>query len=211
MKVALISYHKNVFTLYNPKWIQKHVETVINQSYKDFDIYELDYGGNGNRIFPYSKYRSNIFPTFVDAMNYLLDKLFNEEEYDVVGNLNCDDYYDLERLEKQLAWVRSGYNIVTSNYTLIKNGDEALITEYDKKDIRKELGRGNNIVAHPAILLTKGFWKTGLRYDPSEIPAEDMKLWIRALNFGFNIKIAPEPLLYYRIHENSVCNNVNSR
>lgn len=210
MKVALMAYHRNVFKNYPQKWIDKHVQTVTGQTYRNFDIYEVDYGGDGNRIFEQSNYSSEKFATFVHTMNYLLDHLFNDLKYDVVGNLNVDDYYDLRRLEVQLPWIKMGYHIISSNYFLVRNDAITHRMNFDKRNIMSELLRGNNIVAHPSILYTKYFWKK-MRYDPDEIPAEDMQMWMRALNAGFSIKIVPECLLYYRIHANSVCNNVNSR
>lgn len=211
MRIALISYHKNVFKNYPKKWIDKHVKTVTGQTFMDFDIYEVDYGGDGNRIFDNSFYDSKKFPTFVHTMNYLLDHLFNDLKYDVVGNLNVDDYYDVRRLELQLPWIKAGYHLVSSNYSLVRNDTVTHRMNFEKRNVLNELLRGNNVVAHPSMLYSKHFWKQKMQYDPDEIPTEDMQLWIRALEAGFMIKIVPEYLLYYRIHANSVCNNVNSR
>ena len=74
MKIGLICYHKNIDTLYPKKWIEEFKNSIDSQTYKDFIIYELNYGGGEQRIFPNSLFESKEFPTFVHGMNYLLDK-----------------------------------------------------------------------------------------------------------------------------------------
>lgn len=208
MRVALISYHKNIEALYPKAWIDRHRNSVLNQTYQHFDIYEMDYGGGEERIFQHSHFFSYKFPTFIDAMNYMLDFLFFNLDYDVVANLNCDDWYDKRRLEVQLPYIKQGFDIVSSNFALIRREKEVLRHQFHAMDIQKELNRGNNIVAHPAVIYSKNFWKH-MRYDPEEIPLEDMKLWKRALMMGFRIKIVEECLLFHTIHENSVCSSNN--
>lgn len=208
MRVALISYHKNIDALYPKAWIDRHRNSVMNQTYKDFDIYELDYGGDGNQIFKDSFYDSRVFPTFIHAMNYMLDHIFNELNYDAVANLNCDDWYDKRRLEIQLPFISQGYDIVSSNFALIRREKEFLRHRFHNMDIEKELSKSNNIIAHPSVVYSKNFWKN-MRYKPEEIPFEDMKLWKRALMMGHRIKIVEECLLFHTIHENSVCSSNN--
>jgi len=204
-KVAVISYHKNIEALYPKAWIDRHRKSVLDQTYKDFDIYELDYGGGQERIFAESYFLSKEFPTFIDAMNYLLDKL---KDYDAVANLNSDDWYDVKRLEIQLPYIEQGFDIVSSNFALIKNNKEVLRHSFHNLDIASELIRGNNIIAHPSVVYSKKFIET-LRYDPNEIPVEDMILWMRCLIKQLRIKIVPECLLFHIIHENSVCSSNN--
>lgn len=207
MRVALISYHKCMDALYPKAWIERHRKSVLNQTYKDFDIYELNYGGGEERIFD-QKYESKEFPTFIHAMNYLLDFLFYDIGYDAVANLNCDDWYDKKRLEIQLPFISQGFDIVSSNFALIRREKEFLRHRFHQMDIEEQLNKGNNIVAHPAVIYSKNFWKN-MRYNPEEIPFEDMKLWKRALMMGHRIKIVEECLLFHTIHENSVCRSNN--
>lgn len=207
MKVALISYHKNIQSLYPKEWIDRHRETVINQSYQKFDIFELEYGGGQFRIFNDSFYESNPFDNFVQAMNYLLDKVF-ALGYDCVGNLNADDYYSPLRIETQLPYIAEGYDIVSSNFCLIDNDKIVHYNIFDQRSIIGELSRDHNIIAHPVVMYNKKFWKKN-RYIPEQIPFEDMKLWQRGLANGCNFIILKDILLYHRLHNNSVCQSQN--
>lgn len=206
MKVALVSYHKNALSLYKKEWIDQYRESILCQRYKPVDIYELEYGGGDGRIFKNSNYHSKEFPSFVYGLNYLLDCLFFMG-YDFVLNSNCDDYYALDWVEKELAVAMKGYDIVSSNFALIKDD---VITEthyFDKLDIQLELSNNHNIIAHPAVCYSKKFWEKN-RYVPSQQPLEDLMLWQRAIKNSKFI-ILPDILLFHRLHPNSVCQSEN--
>ena len=46
MKVAAILYHKNIVYLYKKDWIEKSFRSITNQTFTEFSIYELNYGGD---------------------------------------------------------------------------------------------------------------------------------------------------------------------
>ena len=60
--------------------------------------------------------------THVDAMNFLMNKAFNEMEYDIIFNINLDDIYDKHRFEFQIRKVLlDNYDLVASNYEIFQN------------------------------------------------------------------------------------------
>lgn len=207
MKVGIIVYHKNIDVLYPKKWMEEFKYTIDHQSFKDYVIYELNYGGGSQRIFPNSIYESREMPTFVHGMNYLLDKAFSEGCF-AVANTNVDDYYAPNRLEKQLFYTRHGWDLVSCNFTLIQNDRITLIHKFDKLSIREELAHNHNIICHPAVIYSKRFWEKN-RYAPEQIPLEDLKLWQRAMEQGMKMKISPENLCFHRLHSSSVCESNN--
>lgn len=200
MKIALICYHKNTGQ-YPKEWIDAFRESIHNQSHKDFDIFDMDYGGGKERIFQ-SAFHSKEFLTFAHAMNYLIDFCF-ESGYDYVLNTNCDDLYNLNRIEKQYTYMQLGYDVISSNFSLISD-DKIVHTHYfDKLDVKAELYKNHNIICHPVVAISKKFWENN-RYIPEEIPFEDLKLWQRSLKSGHKFIILPETLCYHRLHNNSV-------
>ena len=64
MKVGIICYHKNLSN-YPKEWIEKFRDSIRNQTWKAYTIYELNYGGTDERIFSESEFESKEFPTFV--------------------------------------------------------------------------------------------------------------------------------------------------
>ena len=45
MKSAVILYHKNINKIYKSEWIEECIQSIINQTYKDYFVYDLNYGG----------------------------------------------------------------------------------------------------------------------------------------------------------------------
>lgn len=212
LKVAVIFYHKNVRSLYKEDWWTKCIQSILNQTYKDFDIFEINYGADNESLIEKFDINSKLFfysekfNNHAEAMNFIIDKAFSEG-YNVVVNTNLDDYYNEYRIVKQLDYIECGYDIVSSNFEYIKeiDSEDKVINSFDmsKYDIKEELNKDHNVVAHPSVCLTKKLWDK-LKYNDKLIPKEDLDLWKRAINSGFRFKIVPEVLLHYRIHDKQV-------
>ena len=151
----------------------------------------------------------NPVATFVDSMNYLLDEAF-ESGCDYVFNTNIDDYFAVQRIERQLHFLNQGYDIVASNFHLVKDGTVYHSHRMNEQNIGLELERGNNPIGHPVVAYSRKFWENN-KYNPEEIPAEDLKLWQRAYKTGSKFIIMPDFLLFHRVHNQSVCQNPENR
>lgn len=213
MKIGVIFFHKNIRSIYKERWVNKCIETILNQTVNDFSIYEINYGGDDFSLFegielknPHtfiSEEKSN----HAEAMNRIIDLAF-EDRCEYVFNTNLDDYYELNRFEKQLEFLKEGYDIVSSDFCYVEEmGEDDKITHYlDIKksgDIKKNLDNNNNIIAHPCVSYSKKFWESN-RYNIEEIPEEDFKLWKRGIDSGFKFYICDEVLLNYRLHKNQI-------
>lgn len=200
MKISLIAYHKAV-TQYPKQWIDEFSASILGQTYQDFDIFELNYGGGEERLFACSNFESKELLNHAEAMNYLIDKCF-ELGYDYTLNSNIDDIYALDRVEKQLPYMQQGYDVISSNFDLFNEEGTYHTHQFHNLNIRKELSKNHNIICHPVVAISKHFWSFN-RYFPHEIPFEDMKLWQRSIG-SFKFIILPEILLHHREHAKSV-------
>lgn len=205
MEVALICYHKNINTVYPQVWIDRYRDSILGQTFTDFDIYECDYGGDGNKIFDAKYYINKQFPTFNHAQNFLIDWAFTNGA-ERVANSNCDDYFHPLWLETEL---KHNYDLVSCNFSLVKDDKVYHNHSFHCQNIKECLYKNNNIVAHPAVIYSKNFWSKH-RYIPEEIPAEDLMLWKRAIN-DCTFFICEENLLFHRVHGNMVSRADNDR
>lgn len=234
MKVAIIVYHKNAQQLYPVEWINKFRASILMQTFQDFDIIECNYGGDLFSIFyndqnynvQFTRYKHN---NFAECMNALLDYAFLNEQYNFVFNTNIDDYYSPQWLETLLTAGKQGYDLVSSNFSLVKDDHIVLTHEFHNMIIADELAKDHNIICHPAVMYSKKFWTgftatqvgpfgggsvsvPGNRYNTNEIPLEDLKLWQRVINKSvFQFKIVPEVLCYHRLHNKSVGHNLKEQ
>lgn len=194
MKTAVIFFHKNIYKIYREQWVNICIESVLNQTYQNFDIFEINYGGEDMSIF--KNYRlegkqhffySHDFPDHSYAMNFIINKAF-DNGYDVVFNTNLDDIYCLNRFEVQMEYVAKGYDLTSSYWYYItcdKVDDEYLSTVkineyinhthlfsrhpyhklYPQNILKSELNRKHNIINHSCVCYTRKFWNT---YDCNE-------------------------------------------
>ncbi|MEK6879952.1 MAG: hypothetical protein AABY22_10110 [Nanoarchaeota archaeon] len=202
MKLAVILYHQNVQN-YRPEWIKKCVKSIQNQTYKEFDVFEIDYGNTNTQIYPNSNFSSHELPSHAHAHNFLLDQVFSLG-YDYAANCNVDDDYALNRLEKQLVYMQQGHDVISSNFYNIDEEDRMLDNmRMSDLNIIEEANKGHNIIAHPVVCYSKNFWTTCSRLNPEQIPLDDFELWKRSFE-KYKFIICPEFLLYYRIHSKKV-------
>lgn len=203
MKVAAILFHKNAYK-YNPKWVAKCIQSIQSQTFKDFTVFELDYGGEHTQLYPGSSFAStNSIADHAEAHNFLLDKVF-ELGFDYAFNVNIDDFYSFDRFEKQLEWMKEGYDVVSSNFYHIDGLGKLLRSiVMDDKDPVREAKKNHNIIAHPVCCYSKNFWTNCTKLRSSEIPKDDFELWKRSYG-KFRFKILPNFLLFYRVHEQKV-------
>ena len=231
-KCAVIFFHKNLFKIYEEKWINKCIESILNQTYKNYDILEVNYGNDNYSIFKNMKISNNKYfykknyKTHTEAMVFLLNEGFTKYNYDVIFNTNLDDYYNESRFEKQLRCVLEGYHLCSSLMNYIKeneNKEDMLISEWtsesysitsneyyiEKEKISEQLNENHNVINHSCVCFTKEFWKGYDKYNNllryrDDKPYEDLTLWTRAINNNYNITIINEPLIEYRIHDNQI-------
>lgn len=214
-KIGVIIFHKKIKEIYRMRWIEKCLNSILNQTNQEFKIYEIDYSGDNFSIIKdlYPKFRrhkfiSEIFSNHAEAMNRIIDIAFSDGcEY--IFNTNVDDYYSLDRIEKQMEYLKNGYDVVSSNFCYIteeENEDRFICYKNVKGNIHDNFKMGHNIIAHPVVAFNKRFWETN-RYNPQEIPKEDFLLWYRGIESGFKFYIHDDILLNYRLHENQITGN----
>jgi hypothetical protein len=213
-KIALISFHKNL-DRYPNQWITDYRDSILSQTYKEFDVFEMDYGGgDGEWIFQDSDKDMFSFPgiTHADAHMILVKKCI-ALGYDLVLNTNVDDIYPSRRVELQAESYNPDIAVSSGNYLLFEGSIQnirgsAIFAQHGQPhpDLAGNFARGNNIIAHPACAYTRKFVEycdlncDGLR--TSEIPTDDFRLWQRMLAAGERFNILPEVLLFYRYHQN---------
>jgi hypothetical protein len=233
MKSIAILYHSNLFNFLNVNEIFQCINSIYEQTYQDFDILELNYGedttsllklfstlfGNKKKFFEHKHYHNH-----VDAMNHCLKKCFDELDYDIVFNINLDDYYQPERFQIQYNKITNeSYDLVTSNIKLIQTINNKIVEreiKYIKKDLNKEqesyyiknkiLIEKKNIMSLTCCAFTKIFWESiNKKIDPV-VPVEDFVLWTKLLknNSKIRIHISREFLCNYRIHNNQLSSDL---
>lgn len=200
-KVGVLIYHKNIYDIYSKSWVDKCIESIMEQTFRDFHIYELCYSDNKQQLWSGFNYEHKPMGNHIEAMNHVLDWAFGDG-CEIVFNVNLDDYYTPNRFERQIKAIKSGYDLVSSNFQHVedKNGVDELgqVFDFAKVEINAEFNKGHNVISHPSVAYTKKFWEKNKYYDVDRLGDEDFQLWKKAMANGSKIIILDEVLHYYR-------------
>lgn len=231
MKVAIILFHKNVLTYLPSKYVIECLDSIEGQTFQDFDVFEINYGGEDVSIVKHfgkllDKKHFFYKETLKDhsyAMNYILNKVFHDYDYDYCFNINIDDIFHKDRFNHQIKYLKKlKYDMISSNmiyvnedsketkkidylaYTFKKGQSFKSQIPAEQEYIKNELLRDHNIIANPCVCLTKRFWKLMGPYE-NTVPREDLDMYKKAIISGeIKIHITKKPYLYYRIHNTQI-------
>ncbi len=184
---AVIVFHKNITKIYDKKWINKCIESILAQTNVKFDIFEVNYGNDSYSVFEdfklqlanmnlgYFFYKINL-NNHIEAMIYLLNKTFSSKyKYDYVFNTNLDDYYNPNRFKEQILFLVSNpdclicssmWEYIDSNDNLLKiynSSDIKCTISPDNKqilyeDIVKRFEKNKNVINHSGVCFTRKLW-----------------------------------------------------
>ena len=225
MKIGLIIYHKDIFSYIPNTNILECLESLSKQTFNKYDIFELDYSEKEKEstfltelgLFPENKIRTfrKECRNHIEAMNYLLNKTFKELEYDIIFNVNLDDVYNVQRVEKQLIKALEGYDLISSNYRVFQEKDGEVVKremrvmksyeeEEDEQHIIKiKIGKNHNFIPTSSMCFTRKCWGV-LESIPYLPGAESLLICKKVLKSKLKIHVCPEILVDYRIHKNQV-------
>ena len=193
------------------RYLKEAVEGILNQTFGDFEFIIINDGSTDNT--------RGILESYADARI----KLVEQEHQGLIASLNrglaiaggeyvarmdSDDIAAPERLEKQVAFLRTHPKIGilgTACRIIDDNGRDLGVRRWPISDLEiRWTGLFSSPFGHPTVILRRDILtKHGLEYDDVFHMVEDYDLWIRALNHtrGANLN---EPLLKYRVHGDRV-------
>jgi glycosyltransferase involved in cell wall biosynthesis len=191
------------------KYISLAIESVLNQSFKDF---ELLIGFNGTTdsskgiVYRYNDPRIRVFDFGDDkGKSKTLNKLLVESKYDHVCLQDDDDVWLYNKLENQISHSNE-YDVVGTLISYINEegniiGRPNLST--NPTQIERLSMKGLNQIANTSAIFKKqdaldiNGWRDGLD------GIEDYDFWLRLMRNGKRFINVPEELVLHRLHSNS--------
>ncbi len=194
-------------------FISKSIESVINQSFSNFEMIIVDDGSkdatqeiikmyalNNSKIRLFSKTNSGI----TESLNYGLK--FCEGKW--IARLDSDDLCHVDRLKKQISAAESSKRIglVGSNAIFINKLDKNLFYfsyPTSHKDLKNNLISCSKFFPHSSAFYNRKLIDSLGGYRERAGMSEDWDLWLRIADKK-EIHNINEPLVKIRIHENQV-------
>lgn len=202
-----------IMSVYNDeKYLSKSIESILNQTYKNFEFIVINDGSIDESLDIIKKY-SNIDKRIVvvNQNNIGLTKSLNKaiklSKGKYIARQDSDDVSELDRFEKQIGFLEnnSDYALVGTNISKIDKDDKLIeinSTKYSNEDIVKTFKK-RNCIAHGSVMINKKLVGDKLYYDEEFEYAQDFRLWTKIAT-SFKIINLEEPLYKLRIHTNSI-------
>ncbi|MDP2460609.1 glycosyltransferase [Kaistella sp. SH19-2b] len=204
-----------IMSVYNgEKYLHEAMDSILNQTFKDFEFIIIEDASTDRTLEIIEKYRTQ------DSRIVLITKKENKGPKGFIENLNlglnaakgqfiarmdADDISDLNRFEKQVDFLQKSENIfmVGSDLQLIDQdglNTNLLPAYHTDEDIQKNMFK-NISMYHPVILFRNN---KKISYREKMLYCEDYDLYFRLMIEGYKFANIQEPLLKYRILEDSI-------
>ncbi|MCB9217969.1 MAG: glycosyltransferase [Ignavibacteriales bacterium] len=185
------------------KYIRQSIQSILNQTYKDFEFLIIDDGSTDNtenvvKSFDDSriKYIKKEHTGLADTLNYGL----KIAKYDWVARMDADDISHPERLNEQVNLISDNYpNLIIATWAYVFKKKSILFsleTPTDDLILKKKLAL-HSVINHPTVLFNRNFIIANGGYNINYSSFQDYELWLRIRNDA-TFKIISKHLLLIR-------------
>lgn len=212
MKKELVSVITPVYKC--EKMIEETINSVLNQTYKNFEMILVDdcspddsakiikkYAKRNKRI-RYFKLKEN------SGAAVARNKALEESHGRFIAYLDADDLWENDKIEKQVKFmIENDYAFTCTDYEKIDEVGNSLKVIKIPKKVNYNLFLRNTIIQTVGVMVdTK---KTGkdLLIMPNIRRRQDAATWCQLLKNGYDCYDVPEVLSYYRVVSNSLSSN----
>lgn len=206
------------------KYVEYSIETVLAQTFADWELIIIDDGSKDKSIDLISRYvtkdkRIHFYKQENRGVSCTINRGIKLARGKYICFLDSDDAYHKDKLKKQLELIEDGYDMVLTKIETIDGEglivEDSFITkwfnEFDFNGIfNSNIGLNflkKNYICKGSVMLKREIFDKYGFFNENLVTAYDYHLWLRLIG---NIKIAQceEKLKYYRWHgENETTKN----
>lgn len=203
-----------VMSAYNAeKYLQESVESILNQSFADFEFLITDDCSTDNTLIMLKEYASkdSRIKLMSNSENIGLTKSLNRmidvSRGDFIARFDADDVSCEQRFQKQIEYMRKhpeigvcATNVEKLNGSIKKKNTRNF---FEHEEIKAAL-LFNNVIPHTAVMIrSKLFKEHGFRYNEEYKIIQDYELWQRLVKYT-RFHILKDVLAMFRILDSGV-------
>lgn len=190
------------------KYISEAIESIINQTYKNFEFIIIDDCSTDKTNMIIRKYavKDNRIKLINNSNNmgltYCLNKGIKIAKGKYIARIDTDDISLPGRLERQLSYLEKHKDVVVLGscaFDIDENGKiirEKNVPKYNKDIVN--LIKLVNPMIHSTVMFRKKEINIIGGYNEDFKTSQDYELWFRCIAKGYHMENLSEKLLYYR-------------
>lgn len=202
----MISVLMSVFN--DEKYIEKSIESIVNQTYEDLEIIIIDDGSTDNTVDIIRSFNDRRIRIIHNEKNLGLTKSLNKGlkfvNGDYVARMDADDICFRERFLIQSRYMDKHPEIMLSScgfsYFGEKHGSHSLKLNYNQI---KGQYFFDSVLPHPGFFFRKQLIDEGYVYDERFKYAQDYDFQVR-VSKKYEVSIIPNILFAYRVGEGQI-------
>lgn len=201
-----------VMPLYNAeKYVQKTIHSILNQTYKDFELIIVDDCSTDNSVQVVESIQDNRIKFFCNEKNmgiaYTRNRALENSNGKYIAIMDDDDIAPAYRFEVAIQFMEKNLHIdVVGGNTCIIDENDTVVGMFPQairnpKLVKAQLMLGN-IFGNSTALIRRAFIeKHHIRYKDNMLGAEDYQFWADCSRYG-NISACDNVMLYWRRYDN---------
>lgn len=194
-------------------YLREALNDLLGQTFEDFELVAVEDGSTDDSLAVLQEYadRDARIVIVENRENLGLTKSLNRGlcrcRAPLVARADADDGYALDRLERQVAFMKAHPEVGLLSCAVTKTNEEGV--PFSKSTFPLEDGQIRvrelfvNSFSHPGVMFRTDLVRSVGGYDPAFWTAEDCDLWAR-LRPHTRLANLPEPLVRYRVVSSSV-------
>lgn len=200
-------------------YLREAIESVLAQTYKNYEILVVDDGSTDNTRELVASYASRIKYIYQDnkGPSAARNNGIRNAKGNLIAFLDSDDLWHPDKLAKQVAvfvenpslsFLATGYGEINTKYEVIKTNvlQSSELRSLQRKEMYKNFFATSSVMVKKTCFNKAGLFNENLHF------AEDWEMWIRILKY-YSFDYVPNLLVQYRVHPikittTSVSNNI---
>jgi glycosyltransferase involved in cell wall biosynthesis len=199
------------------KYIEKAIDSVLAQTYQDFEIIVVNDGSTDNtREIIETKYKNKVRYFYQENKGApaARNKGIKESKGEYLAFLDADDYFEPSSVEKKVSllesnkdsgWVYSDWDYLDIQGNVLKFAF-ANAPFASKRKLRGYIFKDmlcGTLISTPAVLVCKTWVEEVGGFDERLNAFQDYDLWLR-ISYRYEVEYVDEVLAHMRLHDESI-------
>lgn len=191
------------------RYIEKSIESVINQTYKDWELligFNGTIDGSKEIVKKFQDSRIRVFDYGMDAGKAkTLNKMIKEAKGDWIAIQDDDDIWLPKKLERQMLKTEE-FDVIGTQIMYMNEEDaptgKPILSEDDFTIKQKSLA-GDNQVANTSAILKRNCLDAVQGWSETIDGIEDFDFWLRIMRKGYKFVNLSSVEVFHRVHNKS--------